>query len=359
MKRLLVVLVAVAGGLPAAAAPAGPAFPADVRVVPRAALCGGLTLVAGPARSSCLHPAPDQPVPSRGPASTAATPCYGDGTTGARVQLIYGYLEGRPNRAASVVPSIRRRTVPRMQAVVAAASNGRDLGIRFQQASGCGQVDVRVVRFPAGTVEGDGGGEPEVQFGRMIDHLIGLGYDRSDRKYLVLWDWWNARSVCGLGELMPDQDGPSPANPHDGLPTAGARTDVASALGVPPVVPQYAGVWRLARGPKGVDCWETAQSRAGTQLHELFHTLGAVQHSAPHSDGGGHCTDTPSVMCAAVPKPAVPRCAVQRVQVLDCGFDDFWNPAPQPGSYLENGPNIARGPFFGPQPQDDLAGSPV
>ena len=86
------------------------------------------------------------------------------------------------------------------------------------------------------------------------------------------------------------------------------------------------------------------------------HTLGAVQTSAPHSDGGGHCTDTPSIMCAVRKVPLVPACGRQRVQVLDCGSDDYWNPSPVAGSYLSTHRNIATSTYFGPQPQDVLGG---
>jgi hypothetical protein len=47
------------------------------------------------------------------------------------------------------------------------------------------------------------------------------------------------------------------------------------------------------------------------------------------------------------------------VEPIDCGLDDYWNPDPAPGSYLATGDNIATSVFFGPQPQDRLAASPV
>jgi hypothetical protein len=273
------------------------------------------------------------------------------------VQLIYGYVEGRPDRTATVVRSARQEVVPRIEAVVRAASGGRDLGLRFVQAAGCGPVSVPTVRLPRAVASGT----PEQRFARVVEALQDTPYTRQDRKYLVLLDDRTEDAVCGMGELQPTMDQPRPANPHDGVPTAGARTDLLSALGGPNALPlpRYAVAWRGAYGAKGVDCTQLGPSHVEVQLHEVFHTLGAVQLSAPHSDGGGHCTDTPSLMCPAGKRATVASCGAQRVQVLDCGMDDFWNPAPAPGSYLDSSANVADSSFFGPQPQDQLASAPV
>lgn len=331
-------------------------------------LCGpGLTLLESAHHRSCVHPAGDlydarTQAPWRAATPVTAPPvCYGDGQSGPRVQLIYGYVAGQTNRAAVVVPQIRSVFAPRMQAMIKAASGGEDLGIRFAYDAGCKAISVPVVAFPAATVQGTGGAVADTQFTAMISHLQKLGHTRTDRKYQVIWDWWNRGGVCGLGELAPDLDQPTPVNLHNGVPTAGSHTDLPSTLGVHDSVPvpRYSAVWKNVFGPRGPGCWELDQSGAGVQVHELMHTLGAVQLSAPHSDGAGHCTDTPSVMCTGNGPPAVPACARQKVQVLDCGQDDFWNPDPPQGSYLSTAGNIATSQFFGPQPQDRLVGAPL
>jgi len=328
----------------------------DVRVVRHAGACGGMTLVATEQHTSCVHPTPDafeRPSPSR--PATAPVVCYGDGTTGSRVQLLYAYVAGQPNRAATVISQLRLDIAPRMQAMVSAASGGRDLGIRFAFQPGCAGLSVPVVRLPAGTLKGT----DDEQFGRVIAVLEGLGYTRTDRKYQVQVDGFTRDGVCGIGELAPTVDQPHPLNLHDGSPTVGGGTDVPSTLGAQDMLPlpRYSMVWRTTYGPRGPSCFELGQSRAETQMHELLHTLGAVQLSAPHSDGGGHCTDRPSVMCPG--KATVKACAKQRVEPIDCGLDDYWNPDPRDGSYLATHDNIATSVFFGPQPQDRLAASPV
>ena len=75
--------------------------------------------------------------------------------------------------------------------------------------------------------------------------------------------------------------------------------------------------------------------------HEDGHALGAVQLSAPHSSGAWHCYDGTDVMCyndggtngwryTTSDCPAAPN----GTNPFDCGFDDYFNPTPQPGSYL-------------------------
>ena len=332
-----------------------------VRVLPGAPSCGGQALLVTTGHRSCVHAdAYDVASSARWravPPATAPVRCYGDGTTGSRVQLLYGYVAGHPDNGAAVVRTLRLTTAPRMQAVIDAQSGAKDLGIRFAFSPGCAGLSVPTVRLPASADKGT----PEERFGVIIETLRGLGYTRTDRKYQVVFEGFTANGVCGLGELAASMDQQHPANLHDGVPTVGARTDVLSTVGAPePVeVPRYSVVFRSTYGPRGPSCWELGQSHASVYVHELFHTLGAVQLSAPHSDGGGHCTDTPSVMCPSRGKPAVRACATQRVEVLDCGMDDYWNPAPAAGSYLAGADDVATSVFFGPQPQDRLAASPV
>ena len=340
------------------------ALPSGARAA-RPDLCGpGLTTLHGPSRVSCVHSSSDlydgrlqgEALVAPRPPATSPPVCYGDGQTGPRVQLVYGYVAGQRSRAASAVPLISRTIAPRMQAVIKAASAGKDLGLRFAFAPGCQGLSVPVVAFPASVVKS---AKADDQLTAMISHLQSLGYDRNDRKYQVVWDWWNNAGICGLGELI--SDSPTEVRVHDGVPSVG-RTDLTSTTGLASSVPipRYSAVWAHVFTPKGPDCWQYAQSGAAVEVHELFHTLGAVQLSAPHSDGGGHCTDTPSIMCMGTSRSiTVPACARAAVQVLDCGNDDYWNPAPRSGSYLDgSAANIAASSFFGPQAQDRLAAAP-
>jgi hypothetical protein len=172
-----------------------------------------------------------------------------------------------------------------------------------------------------------------------------------------VWDEWSSTAVCGLALVRLGADHEWPDNVHNGLPTLGAYTTPSNpALGLDPYYfPKYSMTFRgvSIRGARPVDCFK--KNLAAYMTHEIMHTLGAVQLSAPHSDGGSHCTDKPSVLCLG---KGAARC-VAASEILDCGQDDYWNPSPAPGSYLDTHWNIAESQFFGPQPQDRLVGAPL
>jgi hypothetical protein len=89
-----------------------------------------------------------------------------------------------------------------------------------------------------------------------------------------------------------------------------------------------------------------------TLLHEVSHTLGAVQSQAPHGTGRGHCTDGADIMCYADGGPRdrqLRRCGALRGPFsaqYDCNGDDYFNPQPAVGSYLASHWNLYNSPFF-------------
>ena len=98
-------------------------------------------------------------------------------------------------------------------------------------------------------------------------------------------------------------------------------------------------------------------------LHEITHNLGAVQWSAPHSTQPaglqdpryGHCWQGSDVMCyledagaAHAMRNDCPRIGGAIPQVYDCGRDDYFNPAPPPGSYLATHWNVYDNVFLAP-----------
>jgi hypothetical protein len=263
---------------------------------------------------------------------------------------------------------------PRMQAVINGQALGRNLGLRFACTKGA--VDVKVVKFPSSVQNGPHPEDPGFVLGRAADYLDSIGLNREDRRYQILWDGWN-KPACGVGFLLRAAPVTSlPASPlNEGLPTLGGHTDpgvVVRPVTKPVLRPifginfstLYSMVFNHAGGPKGPTCFNTQGiSTVTPQLHELFHTLGAVQPDAPHANDTGHCDDAPSVMCPGGGPGYggginIPACRKVLVETLDCGMDDYWNPNPTVGNYLLNHLNIARSQFFGPQPQDNLAAAP-
>jgi len=104
---------------------------------------------------------------------------------------------------------------------------------------------------------------------------------------------------------------------------------------------------RIDRG-----CW-----RALSALHELLHTLGAVQDDTPNMSGFGHCVDEWDVMCYADGPGVTMRiaCADRQLnQAVDCNHDDYFSTAPPAGSYLATHWNTARSSFL-----EVGAGAPV
>jgi len=338
--------------------------------------CGGagFSLITAPGTKSgslCVHNSYDPMVP--GPSAypqprvnglaakpaVAKVPCYGDGQTGARIQMIYGYHDGIRNRAKTVVPQIQKLMAPRMQAVINAQALGKNLGMRFAMTKGCKAIDVKVIEFPESVQDATNPLDPGGQLRRAASYLASIGMDRSDRKYQIMWDGYNG-PACGIGQIVVfDPITSAPVSPlNDGSPTLGGRTEPPEFFSA-----KYSMIFNHAGGKDGPSCFERGQSGVTVQLHELFHTLGAVQLDAPHADTG-HCFDAPSVMCSGGSEGyglgvQIPACVKVLIEALDCGMDDYWNPSPKAGSYLSTHANVAKSQFFGPQPQDVLAPLPL
>ena len=82
-------------------------------------------------------------------------------------------------------------------------------------------------------------------------------------------------------------------------------------------------------------------------IHELFHTMGAVQLSAPNHTPGHHCTDESDVMCYNDDGHHAMRkvCPVTVPELLDCNDNDYFNTSPKAGSYLATHWDTARNVF--------------
>ena len=281
--------------------------------------CGALQrVVSGDGSVSCTHgpdPAPPgvdptvpQPLASSAPGFTAAAepsaqpvPCYGDGTSGKRVQALYVRPSDRPNRATEVVPLIRTWAAD-VDTVLntSAASSGGVRHVRFVTTADCALDVGQATVSPRGddTIEA------------TVTELAAQGYDRSDRKYLV---WMDSTVLCGVANYYID-DRPDGGNFNNGNPR----------------VP--GSVARIDSG-----CWGLASRGQSVETHELIHTLGGVQPTAPHATELGHCYDESDRMCYDDGTPgftALLRCPADREAFLDCGHDDYFHASPPAGTYL-------------------------
>jgi hypothetical protein len=301
--------------LPRAAASPRPAAPADH-------CAGGIELRSPTGEISCTH-GPDAappgidikasrpPLPAsrtEGTAPSTVTPvCTGDGTSGPRVQLVYARPAGSPDRYDAYAASFRTWAAEIDAGVKESAEQTAGTRrIRFVHDGSCTPTFSRLVLTAATATD----------FGLFATEVREAHAGRTDRRFLV---WMDANSFCGLGEMGAD-DRPDWRNENNTGPSRIGRVDAG--------------------------CWGIPGALA--EAHELFHTLGAVQHSAPNSTGYAHCLDEIDRMCGgdSSGKPVVMRCPDGREDLFDCNHDDYFHTDPPAGSYLATHWNTADSRFL-------------
>lgn len=239
---------------------------------------------------------------------SVAVPCIGDGTSGTRIQAVYAVASDRTDRYATVAPQIVTWAGQMENAVEKSAQQtGGTRYLRFVTTSGCQLSVAKVVLSATG----------DDSFGNTISELRAAGFDRTDRKYVI---WADALVYCGIGQVS-------------GTDTADASNEANSG-------PHY--------GRVDTGCWNRTDHNSA--LHELFHTLGAVQPTAPHATGLFHCTDESDALCYsdAAGVTTTQTCPVENEWLLDCGNDDYFAANPAPGSYLASHWNTAESFYLSP-----------
>lgn len=314
----------------------GPLVAADA-VAPHIEVpCPGVDLLAVDGLELCTHGPDAAPARARGaggggagePVPRRSLTCVDDGASGQRVEVLY--LHGP---SAAVASSGRRadiqRWVEQVEWTVATSAQrlGGDRRVRWR-TSGC---DLRItsVRVSSGAL-GD--------FADMVEELRDRGFSRRDRSYLLFAD---SDAHCGIATAPRDDD----ADDNRADRTVG-----------------YARVDR--------PCWDAAdRGYHSIAAHELLHTLGAVQASAPHGTRGAHCTDEHDLLCYDDGTGGGVRVVCRdgdgdtsgagdaNDRLLDCGGDDYFHPAPPRGSYLATHWNTADSARLHDPDADDGSGS--
>jgi hypothetical protein len=242
--------------------------------------------------------------PSPSPSATSTTGTSGGrcGTDGPRVQAIYAHAADVADGYSSLLPSLRQ-WVANTDAVFAnsAAETGGVRRLRLLTDASCVPT-IADVTLSAGA---------DADFTSTINDLKSQGFNRADRKYLI---WVDANMYCGIGTVKSD-DSPGATNANN-------------------VGPSYS---RVDRG-----CWG-----GETEAHELMHNMGGVQLSAPHADGGWHCTDEYDRMCYQTGNTVMTYpCSLSHDHLFDCGHDDYYSTDPSTGSYLTTHWNAANSVFL-------------
>jgi hypothetical protein len=321
------IAVMIASGSGAAAA-AGSTSTDD----PPAAACGGLRPVA-PVDPACTHGGDPVPTDAAARSSAAAAagptpaaPCPGDGVSGKRVRVMYGYPKDTVNRVSSKRSEIRE-AVSLAGVNLDEATPGTPGQHYRAYCAKDSELTVTAVKLKAIGRDGKFG------FSAVISSLVhqkslGLGsvnYRSGRFDYVVFVD---NISCCylpsGQGTLILD-DRAAPSLNWNNQTSLGAKYALVR-LGYPSLV--LAEIFQ----------------------HEVGHNLGAVQYSAAHSSLLGHCYDESDIMCYADGGPyftgggtLTSTCVAMPsgLPVWDCGGDDYYDDSPTSGSYLDEYWNLA------------------
>ena len=293
--------------------------------------CGVHRAVAVDDEVACTHggdPAPGSPLLARDatPAAVPPAPCPGDGVSGRRIVVAYGYPADTSPRAKTLRPVIRE-ALGLADANLDAASHG--FGGQHYRLFCQRDVQVTLRAWKLVPI----GSDDTFTFSDLITSLAdrvanGLGdedLDDPDTIYSVFVD----HIGCCYGPAG------QATYSHDDRP------DPAVNRNNQPLSPRYSLV-RLGYSTIAL---------AGIWQHEIGHNLGAVQDSAPHTSGNGHCYESFDVMCYNDGGPwfqggggMVANCVAgmpDGQEIFDCNGDDYYAVAPVDGSYLTDHWNLA------------------
>ena len=229
------------------------------------------------------------------------------------VKVVYAYASDVGDRFGLFGSAIQRYT----KAAAAKVALSSDKTLRLDRGSTCGNafLDIQTVAL----------GHPVAAYATrsVLDDIESHLPDRPGVNYLVFVDFALPVLSAAAGTWAQD-DSPWATN----VANVGGRSRYAYLEG------------------GGVDFFgseQLASQYADQVLHEVLHTLGAVQPSAPHFSGGAHCYEIYDVMCYT-PKDGTPDVFLRNCEIigalpnpgkpLDCGADDYFNASPAPGSYL-------------------------
>jgi hypothetical protein len=279
--------------------------------VPRDGSCKGAFHVKSgvKGRQDCSHgpdvaPATITALSAVASVMTAPAPvtCDGDGTTGKRVQVIYAHPSTVADQYATYMTSFQQWAADADSDFnVSAQQTGGTRHVRYVTDPNCMPVVLDVTLSATGAND----------FGTTINELTAQGYNRTDRKYMLFVD---AAVYCGISNVQYDDQAGSSNLSNSG--------------------PEYA---RIDSG-----CWSGVIA-----AHELMHTLGGVQLTAPHSDANWHCNDGYDDMCDHSGHAITYPCTnTAGDSWFDCNHDDYYSTNPAAGSYLATHWNTANNQFL-------------
>lgn len=228
------------------------------------------------------------------------------------VLLVHARPFDAPDTSGESAPRLRK-ALNESNAIV--RNEAAEHGWRYDLRALCGADGLAVVRVAVLPT-------PSAQdsYATIKRDLLAAGVASPAAKMLVAYEG-AVGSLGGEGEVLPDST-PGPQNAND-------------------------------RGGSVAIVYGTGERAGWLYLHELLHTMGAVQDDAPHATGAGHCNDGSDVLCKADEGPESDYEIVCGERRLDCGNDDYFHPDPEPGSYLATHWNVATSRYFAREPLPD------
>lgn len=245
-----------------------------------------------------------------------------------KFKFIYVHAMDRPNRFSEVANTMQKSIALMHSYLLQSSGETRTISVDLGTSCGPLYADIASMTLPAGSINYFTSGGAGVDINKAIDAVSVLSgaFSGTPRHYVFILDQFEDPGyISGGGEMMLDSSG-GQANANNG---PGAVAYVATPDG-------DVTTWVKSKLPEAM-------------LHEMTHTMGGVQGNAPNATSAGHCTDGSDVMCyddgspeAAYYNPSV--CSDGSIPgidaVYDCNKNDYFNPAPSPGSYLASKWNV-------------------
>lgn len=243
--------------------------------------------------------------PSRNPACVDLLKEY-------HAQLIYARPSDAPDRYTEKIPILRKWLV---NANGILNSEAKQFNITADLKVSCDNGEISVLNVALKT-SSDG----TLSIGSFVNELKAAGYTNNKTKYIVWYD--GVVMGCGGSSTGKCTSTISTKSDDDRLSEDNAYNS--------------GGDFAMIFGE------ESDLLGPIKMLHEYGHTMGAVQNSAPHSTGEGHCKDEPpidkggtDVMCKSDnPSTTFKDSCTGYTFRFDCNNDDYFNPNPKQGSYL-------------------------
>ena len=254
------------------------------------------------------------------------------------IKVIYAHPSDVPDRFAKYAPVIDAGA--RGASSVVASTSGNTKSLRFDLGTSQGPecLDIQSVTLPLPTISYTA--VPATAFTLIRTQVEALiGFEPGPRNYLIYADAVDLPGIAGEAQIWgarhQSRDAPRPRRAVRG--------------------PLRLRRHRLLRLDGQVTApAPPAATTSSTRSHEMGHDLGAVQRSTPNHTSGYHCRDEWDILCydddGSLGFSTFIACGgsfySSASEAWDCDHDDYFDPSPTAGSYLDTHWNLYRSVFL-------------